>query len=344
MTIGQKKVKRVAVIMGGWSGEREVSLSSAQGVIKALAERGYEVIPIDLTRDLREFLQKLLQARADVVFMNAMHGRWGEDGCLQGLLEMLGLPYTNSGVLASALAMDKPFARKIFKDEGIPCPEGFVAERSRVMAGGIMPCPYVIKPLQEGSSLGVHIITDEAQLRDIEDTWEYGDQVLVERYIPGREIQVAVLGDRVWGAIEICPHAGFYDYTAKYTDGKAKHLMPAPIHPQAYQMALDLAKRAHDALGCEGVTRVDMRYDDTKGEPGTFYVLEVNTQPGLTPLSLVPEIVAYHGMSYGDLVEWMIKNPRHLVSQAVMTSHPFERTAPYGESKEWVVENLSRFS
>lgn len=306
-----KRYKRVAVIMGGWSGEREVSLSSAQGVVKALAARGYDVIPIDLTRDLASFLKTLLCAQPDVVFMNAIHGRWGEDGCLQGLIEMLGLPYTNSGVLASALAMDKPFARKIFKDEGIPCPEGYVAHRAQVIAGSVMSLPYVIKPLREGSSLGVHIITDETQLKGIEDTWQYGDQVLVERYIPGREIQVAVLGDRAWGAIEICPKNGFYDYTAKYTDGKAEHLMPAPLHPCAYEMALALAKRAHDSLGCEGVTRVDMRYDDTCGEPGHFYVLEVNTQPGLTPLSLVPEIVAWHGMSYGDLVGWMVENPCH---------------------------------
>ena len=330
---------RIAVAMGGWSGEREVSLSSAKGVIDVLKERGHEVIPLDLTRDIKGFLEKLLAAQPDVVFMNAIHGRWAEDGCLQGLLEMLGLPYTNSSVLASSLAMDKPFARKIFKDEGIPCPEGFVTHRTKVMAGGVMPCPYVIKPLQEGSSLGVHIIWDESALKKIEDTWQYGDQVLVEKYIPGREIQVAVLGDRAWGAIEIRPKSEFYDYTAKYTNGKADHFMPAPLSAEAYQRALALAKEAHDALGCEGVTRVDMRYDDTQGEPGHFYVLEVNTQPGLTPLSLVPEIVAHEGMSFGDLVEWMVHHPRRPFLEKPFSSSLPKCEASYGESKEWILEN-----
>ena len=303
--------KRIAVVMGGWSVERDVSLSSGAGVIKALTERGYTVIPFDLTRDILSFLKNLLAARPDVVFLNSLHGRWGEDGCIQGLLEMVKIPYTNSRVLPSALAMDKAFSRRIFKSEGIPCPEGSVVPCSVAFEGAIMEPPYVIKPLCEGSSLGVYIIKSGSDLAQAKKSWTYGASALVERYIPGREIQVAVLGGQAWGAIEIRPKKGFYDYEAKYTEGRAKHLMPAPLHPQAYEKALLLAQKAHDALGCSGVTRVDMRYDDRFGEPGDFYVLEVNTQPGLTPLSLVPEIVAYSGMSYGDLLEWMVENPCH---------------------------------
>jgi D-alanine-D-alanine ligase len=178
------------------------------------------------------------------------------------------------------------------------------------------------------------------QLKDINEAWEYGEYILVEHYIPGREIQVAVLGDQAWGAIEIRPKKGFYDYKAKYTEGYADHLMPAPIHPQAYERALILAKRAHDCLGCEGVTRVDLRYDDTKGEPGEFYVLEVNTQPGLTPLSLVPEIVAYHGMSYGDLLEWMINHPRCFDRQEPRILASIKTNASYGDSQKWIGESL----
>lgn len=299
--------KRIAVVMGGWSGEREVSLSSGAGAVKAFQERGYDVVAIDWTRDTEAFI-KQLTPRPDVVFLNAIHGRWGEDGCLQGLLEILKLPYTNSGVLASALAMDKPASKQVLQQAGLPTPEGIVVPRSRALQGGLMPCPYVVKPLCEGSSLGVHIIRDEATLPAINEP-QYGDHVIVERFIPGREIQVAIMGDRALGAIELRPHGEFYDYTAKYTDGQTEHLMPAPLSPETYQDALDLALRAHQTLGCEGVSRVDLRYDDTDGK-SDFYVLEVNTQPGLTPLSLVPEIAAHVGISYGDLLEWMIENPR----------------------------------
>lgn len=299
------KHRHVAVLMGGWSAEREVSLVSGKAVAKALKQNGYKVSSVDADRSLPTKLSKL---KPDVVF-NALHGRFGEDGCVQGLLEILGIPYTHSGVLASALAMNKPAALRLFADAGLPCPEGRVMQREEVLAGAAGEPPYVIKPLNEGSSVGVHLIFSGDNLIPIDgDNWPFGEQVLVERYIPGREIQVAVMGDRALGAIEIRPRGRFYDYEAKYTDGKAEHFMPAPIHPDAYAEALDIALRAHQSLGCRGVSRADLRYDDTQGEPGRLYLLEINTQPGMTPLSLVPEIAADVGIPFGDLVAWIVEN------------------------------------
>lgn len=299
--------KRVAVLMGGFSAEREVSLSSAQGVIKALHELGHEALPIDVTRDMAQLVKNLSDARPDVV-LNILHGRWGEDGCIQGLLEMMDLSYSNSGVLGSALSMNKVAARTICQIKGIVVPEGKVASLTDVCAGRVMKPPYVIKPIGEGSSVGVSIVMDENSSLPSPQEWAFEDEVLVERYIPGREIQVAVLGGKAFGAIEIRPHSGFYDYEAKYTDGKAVHVMPSPIHPEAYAQVLDWAEKAHAALECRGVSRSDFRYDDTQGEPGSLYYLETNPQPGLTPLSLVPEIVAHQGMSYAQLVQWMVED------------------------------------
>lgn len=299
------KHRHVAVLMGGWSEEREVSLVSGKAVAKALKQCGYKVSSVDADRSLPTKLSKL---KPDVVF-NALHGRFGEDGCVQGLLEIIGIPYTHSGVLASALAMNKPAALRLFADAGLPCPEGRVMHRNEVLAGAGGPPPYVIKPLNEGSSVGVHLIFNGDNLIPLDgDNWPFGEHVLVERYIPGREIQVAVMGDRALGAIEIRPVGRFYDYEAKYTDGKAEHFMPAPIHPDAYAEALDIALRAHQSLGCRGVSRADLRYDDTKGEPGHLYLLEINTQPGMTPLSLVPEIAADVGIPFGELVAWIVEN------------------------------------
>lgn len=299
--------KRVAVIMGGWSSERAVSLASGRDVVMALKSKGYDVNAIDLTRDMGA-LVSALTPKPDVVFLNAIHGRWGEDGCLQGLLEMMGVPYTNSGVLASALAMHKPSALDIFRRAGILCPDGGVYDWKKLVDGSsiLPPFPFVIKPIQEGSSVGVHLVLtpdDWASLK--QGPWDFGDIVLIERYIKGREIQVAILGDRALGAIEIRPKNIFYDYDAKYTDGKADHIMPAPLDGDTYGRALSTALSAHRALGCQGVTRVDMMYDNDQ-----FYVLEVNTQPGMTPLSLTPEIAAYNGMTFADLCEWMVENPR----------------------------------
>jgi D-alanine-D-alanine ligase len=298
--------KHVAVLLGGFSAEREVSLVSGQAVAKSLAEQGYRVSPVDVGRDLAGVLATI---KPDVVF-NALHGRFGEDGCVQGVLEMLGIPYTHSGVLASALAMHKPTAKRLFVGAGLPCAEGRVLPRDAVLNGAFTP-PFVIKPLNEGSSVGVRIIFDGDNLAPLDGAnWPFGDEVLVERYIPGREIQVAVMGDRALGAIEIRPRGRFYDYEAKYTAGRAVHLMPAPIHPDAYERALDISRLAHQTLGCRGVSRADLRYDDTAGEPGDFYLLEINTQPGMTPLSLVPEIAADVGIGFGALVRWLVESAR----------------------------------
>ena len=297
--------KHVAVLMGGRSAEREISLLTGEAVVEALQASGHRVSGVDVGHDIAEVLAEL---KPDAVF-NALHGRFGEDGCIQGLLEILALPYTHSGVLASALGMDKPAARQLFQAAGIPCAEGQVVHRDDVLAGHIIDPPYVIKPLREGSSVGVHIVLEADNFHPAEAlTWRYGERVLVERYIPGREIQVAVTGERALGAIEIRPRGRFYDYDAKYTEGLAEHLMPAPLPPESYQEALRLALLAHRVLGCRGVTRSDLRYDDTQGEPGQFHMLEINTQPGMTPLSLVPEIAAHQGMGFEELVSWMLED------------------------------------
>lgn len=250
----------------------------------------------------------LADLKPDVCF-NALHGRFGEDGCIQGVLETLGIPYTHSGVLASAMAMDKPLAKKLYDTVGLPCVEGGVFHRDQILAGDVMAAPYVIKPLNEGSSVGVKIVTgDENELPFQTEAWHYGTEVLVERYIPGREIQVAVLDDKALGAIEIRPTKQFYDYEAKYSDGFAEHLMPAPIDKAVYDDVMQMAETAHKILGCRGVTRTDFRYDDTASEPGKLFILETNTQPGMTPLSLTPEIAAHVGMDFGQLVDWLVKD------------------------------------
>ena len=297
--------RRVAVLMGGWSAEREVSLVSGAAVADALRGRGHDVVEIDVGRDLPE----RLRASAPDVAFNALHGRWGEDGCVQGVLEVLGIAYTHSGVLASSLAMDKAMARRVLASAGIAVAEGLVVDRAAFERAPPFEPPYVVKPVKEGSSVGVTIVLDAAQ-NDLGDlpVWQFADEALVERYIPGREVQVAVMGDKALGAIEIRPFGRFYDYDTKYSEGRAEHVMPAPIHPSAYAEALDMALAAHRALGCRGVTRSDLRYDDTAGEPGRLVMLEVNTQPGMTPLSLVPEIAAHGGLSFADLVGWMVED------------------------------------
>ena len=301
--------KHVAVLMGGWSAEREVSLTSGRAVAEALREIGHRVTEIDAGRDVGHALATL-EPRPDVVF-NALHGRYGEDGWIQGVLNVLDLPYTHSGLLASALAMNKPIAKRLFGIAGIPCPEGVVVDRRTALAGGTMEPPFVVKPVNEGSSVGVHIVNESDNYPGLgDDDWRFGDEVLIERYIPGREITVAVMCGRPLGVLEIRPTDGFYDYTAKYTEGKAEHLIPAPLAPDAYAEALRLASLAHETLGCRGVSRADLRYDDTAGEPGRIYLLEINTQPGMTPLSLVPEIAAHAGIDFGELVGWMVEEAR----------------------------------
>ncbi len=296
---------RVAVLMGGWSVEREVSLVTGRAVAEALGDRGYEAIELDVDRDIARTLADL---RPDVAF-NALHGRFGEDGTVQGLLEILAIPYTHSGVLASALAMNKVYARRLFADAGLRCPEGRVVGRRELATDRDLEPPYVIKPINEGSSVGVRIVLEGDNYDPARDEETApGDEVLVERYIPGREIQVAVMGERALGAIEIRPFGRFYDYETKYTENKAEHLMPAPLPDEVYDEALRIALVAHRTLGCRGVTRSDLRYDDTRGEPGDLYILETNTQPGMTPLSLVPEIAAHQGIGFADLVEWIVED------------------------------------
>ena len=301
--------KRVAVLMGGWSAEREISLITGKAVAKALAEQGYAVDVVDAGHDVATALAAL-EPRPDAVF-NALHGRWGEDGNVQGVLNILGLPYTHSGLLASALAMDKVVAKRLFAAAGITCPEGIVVDLESVVAGRVMEPPYVVKPINEGSSVGVHIVMGGDNYPGLDRAaWRFGDEVLVERYIPGRELTVAVMGDRPLGVTELRPHQGFYDYEAKYTDGKTAHLCPAPLPEKVSRLAMDAALAAHQALGCRGVSRADLRYDDTEDDPGRLYLLEINTQPGLTPLSLVPEQAAHAGIEFGDLVGWMVEDAR----------------------------------
>jgi D-alanine-D-alanine ligase len=295
---------RVAVLYGGWSAEREVSLSSGAAVAKALEENGHQVTLIDAAQNLP---QQLLACQPDAVF-NALHGRWGEDGCVQGLLEILKIPYTHSGVLASSLAMDKPMAKRVFASAGIPIAFGKVLHRDELLGKDPLPRPYVIKPINEGSSVGVSIVLEGDNIFFTKENWPYGEWVLVEEYIKGREIQVAVLGGKALGAIEIKPHGRFYDYTAKYTDGKAQHLMPAPIPAEHYARVCALAEAAHNVLGCRGLTRSDFRYDVEREGDNPFFILETNTQPGMTPLSLSPEIAAPGGMTFHQLVEHLIQD------------------------------------
>lgn len=301
--------QHIAVLYGGGSAEREVSLDSGNAVADALKERGYRVTLIDATENVAA---DLLAAKPDAVF-NALHGRWGEDGCVQGLLEMLRIPYTHSGVLASATAMHKPTAKEIFEGHGLKCPTGGVFTKAQALSSEPIPRPYVIKPLNEGSSVGVSICHEDGSNEFTADNWPFGEEVLIEPYIPGREIQVAVLDGIALGAIEIRPKSGFYDYEAKYTDGKADHLMPAPLPKEEYDEVCRLAEQAHLALGCRGLTRSDFRYNDTDNKPyeagqTRFYLLEINTQPGMTPLSLAPEIAAHSGVGFADLVERLVES------------------------------------
>lgn len=297
---------RVAVLYGGISAEREVSLSSGRQVIAALRAEGFEVVPVEVGPDLRATLAAL-DPKPDAVF-NALHGRFGEDGAIQGVLDWLGIPYTHSGVRASALAMDKAAAKAVFAAAGLPVAAGRVIDIAALEHADPMPRPYVVKPLNEGSSVGVSIIRDGDNRRAaVVESWRYGPQAMVEEYIPGRELTVGVLGGRALAVTEIAPKHGFYDYESKYADGGSRHIVPAVLHPDTTARALDVAVAAHRALGCSGASRADFRYDDTNGSPGRLVLLEVNTQPGLTPTSLLPEQAAYTGMSFGALCAWMVE-------------------------------------
>jgi D-alanine-D-alanine ligase len=299
-------MKHVAVLMGGWSAEREISLRSGKACADALERSGYQVSRIDVDRDVAA----TLRARKPDVALNVLHGRPGEDGTLQGLLEVIGIPYSHSGVLASALAMKKDIAKSVLKSAGVPVPGGMVAARKEAAKRHLLPPPYVIKPVAEGSSVGVFIVREDHKHPPQELTradWAFGDQILVEPYIPGKELTCAVMGDRVLGVIEIVPTVKFYDYEAKYAPGGSKHLLPAPIAADIYREVQRLSLAAHRALGCRGVTRSDFRFDDSLGVKGLF-CLEVNTQPGMTETSLVPELAAHAGTSFADLVRWMVED------------------------------------
>lgn len=299
--------KSVALLMGGWSPEREVSLSTGEECAKALRNRGYKVRVVDVGPDLPALL-RALEPRPDVIF-NALHGVGGEDGTIQGVLEMLAIPYTHSGVRASALAMHKPTAKVIFRAAGLPVVEGIVAAPEALIARDPMPAPFVVKPANQGSSVGVRIVRiNDNSWREEVTGWSFGNEVLVERFVPGRELTVAVMGDRALGVCEIVPRGAFYDYTAKYAQGGSAHLTPAPISAAIYKNALAIGLRAHCALGCRGISRADLRFDDTVEGDGRLYLLEVNTQPGMTPTSLVPDIARHVGIGFDELVGWMVEN------------------------------------
>jgi D-alanine-D-alanine ligase len=297
--------KHVAVLMGGWSAEREVSLRSGRACADALTRLGYQVTNVDVTPQIAD----ALTADKPDVALNVLHGRPGEDGTLQGILEILGIPYSHSGVLASALAMRKDFAKTLFRAADIPVAEDLLAPRAAAAKSHLMPPPYVVKPIAEGSSVGVFIVTEAHPHPPQElyrEDWQFGEMVMIERYIPGKELTCAVLGDRALDVIEIVPATRFYDYEAKYAAGGSKHLLPAQILPNVYQEVRRLSLAAHNALGCRGVSRADFRYDD-RGT-GELVCLEVNTQPGMTETSLVPELAAYAGITFDELVRWMVQD------------------------------------
>ncbi|WP_237155374.1 D-alanine--D-alanine ligase [Oryzibacter oryziterrae] len=300
--------KHVAVLMGGWSSERPVSLNSGKACADALESKGYRVSRIDVDRSIAQVLEDI---RPDVCF-NALHGPYGEDGVIQGILEVLDIPYTHSGVLASALAMNKPKAKAVMKAAGIPVAEHKLVNRFEAVNEHVLEPPYVVKPPAEGSSFGVLIVPADSARPPQElgkPVWPYGDLVMVEKYVAGRELTCGVMGNRALPIIEVLPTGDtFYDYDAKYRPGGSKHILPAPLSPNIYQVVQTLALEAHRALGCRGVSRADFRFDDRGDGTGQLVCLEVNTQPGMTATSLVPEMAAHEGISFGDLVSWIVED------------------------------------
>ncbi|MEP6827353.1 MAG: D-alanine--D-alanine ligase [Aestuariivirga sp.] len=298
----------VAVLMGGWSVERPVSMASGEACYKALRNAGFDAIMIDAKRET--IMPVLADLRPDVIF-NALHGKWGEDGKASALFETLGIPYTHSGVLASSLAMDKQRSKAIFKDVGIPLADSIVVPLEDAATRHPMPVPYVVKPVAEGSSFGVHIVdrTSNGPAAGILDERDiFGDVAMVERFIPGRELTCAVMGDVALGVIDIVSKGSFYDYDSKYAAGGSEHILPAQVPNDVYRRCQKYALMAHRALGCRGVSRADFRYDDTNSEKGELILLEVNTQPGMTGTSLVPELAKHAGHSFEELVTWMIND------------------------------------
>ena len=298
--------KRIAVLLGGRSAEREVSLSSGRGCANALREEGFDVVEIDAADQLAE---QLIAAKPDAAF-NALHGRWGEDGCVQGMLEMMRIPYTHSGVLTSAIALHKERTKDVYRAAGLPIVPSIIADRREAGLKHLMEPPYVIKPVNEGSSVGVFIVRKGDNRPPSELTsndWKISDEMMIEEFVPGRELTVAVMGDKALGVTEITTDLAFYDYEAKYAAGGSKHVLPAKIPQSVADEAMRLSVAAHKALGCRGVSRTDLRYDDTNGK-SRLILLETNTQPGMTPTSLVPEQAAYQGMSYAKLCRWLVED------------------------------------
>ena len=299
--------KHVAVLMGGWSNERPVSLSSGRECADALRRAGYEVTEVDVGRDIAQVLTAL---KPDVAF-NALHGPFGESGMMQGVLELLAIPYTHSGVLASALAMDKHQAKIVMKAAGIPVTDHVIVSRAEAGRAHAMPPPYVIKPIADGSSFGVFIVksdTSHPPQEILREDWNSGEDLMVERYIPGRELTCSVMGDVALGVTEIIIAHGFYNYEAKYAQGGSTHIIPAQLKPKVYDKVQKLSLAAHAALGCRGVTRCDFRYNEAAGEDGELVCLEINTQPGMTQTSLVPEQASHAGHSFEELVAWMVED------------------------------------
>ncbi len=304
-----RRFEHVAVLLGGLSSEREVSLSSGNDCADALEGEGYKVTRIDMDRDIAV---RLKEVAPDVVF-NSLHGPLGEDGTVQGVLEILQIPYTHSGVMASALAMNKKLSKAAFRAAGIPVAEHKIVPRSVAAKEHVLEPPYVIKPIAEGSSVGVHIVREDHAHPPQELTssdWTLGEDVMVECFIPGRELTCAVMGDEALGVTEIIPAEGlsFYNYEAKYAPGGSKHVLPAQISPNVYQLVRKLALEAHKALGCRGVSRADFIFDENSARDDRVFCLEVNTQPGMTATSLVPELAAHAGLSFGELVRWMVED------------------------------------
>lgn len=299
--MSSRTAPKVCVVMGGPSAEREVSLSSGRECAAALRDGGFTVVELDAQADLAA---RLVDIAPDVVF-NALHGRWGEDGCVQGIFEWLRIPYTHSGVLASALAMDKTRTKEVFRATGLPVVESLLAPKADVMARHVLPPPYVVKPNSEGSSVGVYLVTDAANSPPHLDA-TMPDTVMVEAFVPGRELTTTVMGDRALTVTDILTD-GWYDYDAKYKPGGSRHVVPAEVPRQIFDACMDYALRAHQALGCRGVSRTDFRWDESRGLDG-LVLLETNTQPGMTPTSLSPEQAARSGISFADFCTWMVED------------------------------------
>jgi D-alanine-D-alanine ligase len=302
------KKLRVAVLMGGWNSEREVSLRSGEAAYEALLSLGYEAVKIDFSRNV---VEQISEVKPDVIF-NALHGQYGEDGRVQGLLDILNIPYTHSGIVASAICMDKILSRKICQPAGVKSPnygilkKGADEQNKKIMFE--IGKSFVIKPINEGSSVGVEVILANMDFDLAKYEWKYGEEVIIEKYLAGQEVQVAIMDNKALGAIEVRPHGLFYSYECKYTAGMTDYIMPAEISAEKYEEVLRLAEKSHQAMGCSGVSRVDFILNNKDGGDGEFYLLEVNTHPGFTPTSLVPKIAKYAGISFEEIVEYLVKS------------------------------------